>query len=98
MQIVREGSGRLQNSNPLHVGENCESDGQCDNAVTGTARLHVERPSNRGEIPPGQVNSKNTCRARGYHLPCDGGVRVAMKIDLAGRTAVISGASRGLGE
>ena len=48
--------------------------------------------------PPGQVTSKNACRARGMILPAVGGNAVAMKIDLSGRTAVITGASRGLGE
>ncbi len=34
-----------------------------------------------------------------YHLPSSQGeIRVAMKIDLSGRTAVVTGASRGLGE
>ncbi len=69
VQIMGDGPCGLRNSNALHVGEDGEPDGQCDNAVPRSTRLHLQALVWRGKNPPGQVTSKNACRARGIIFP-----------------------------
>ena len=91
VEIVGDGSSSLGNSNPLHIGEDGQPDCQRNNAVPCSASFHLQAPGSR-QNPPGQGTSNKPRSARGMILD------VAMKIDLSGRTAVVTGASRGLGE
>src|SRR3984957_21085161 len=92
-----DGPCGLRNSNTLDVGEDGEPDGQCDNAVPRSTRLHLQGPRMVGKKSARSGYQQERMQGERYHLPT-GGMQVAMTIDLSGRTAVITGASRGLGE